>query len=372
MVKKMISEKFNIISINNIVLKQFEKEKKQKDEARKNIHEINSFLLEYNDTGQDLLNNLNKYRDSLFNFLNDKNDKYLYIAKTKLLINEYENILKIPILSQNINEYQKKKNKILYDYINIIKNLIKEKNWTEIPLLLNSKETFSCQSCDNKDVNKFEIDEYNRKICLECATQQDTLNIGFTHKDYNRINMIGKFVYNRIIHFQDCIKQYQGKQNCKIPQKVYDDLDKKFKAYRLLIESENESIKYSKITRDHINMFLKELKYTKHYENVNLIYFNITGKRFDDISYLEHLLIEDFKELVNLYDELHGKDKPEELDRKNFMNVQYILFQLLKKYEHPCKIEDFSILKTIDRKIFHDKICSKLFKKLNWNFTPTF
>ena len=119
-------------------------------------------------------------------------------------------------------------------------------------------------------------------------------------------------------------------------------------------------------------MFLKELKYTKHYENVNLIYFTLTNKRVDDISYLEEQLIEDFKELVSLYDELHGKDKEEELDRKNFMNVQYLLFQLLRRHNHPCKIEDFTILKTIDRKLFHDTICKNLFNKLGWKFTPTF
>ena len=119
-------------------------------------------------------------------------------------------------------------------------------------------------------------------------------------------------------------------------------------------------------------MFLKQLKYPNQYENINFIYYNLTNKRIDDIEFLEHQLIDDFKELANLYDLVHGKDTPGALDRKNFMNVQYILFQLLKRHNHNCNIEDFAILKTVEKKKFHDEICSKLFEKLCWNFTPTF
>ena len=258
------------------------------------------------------------------------------------------------------------------------------KEWTNLdippnPDKIDNKDLNSyCPSCENMDKDKFEIDDFNRKTCLDCSTQQSAIETGITHKDYVRVNIVGKFIYNRVLHFQDCIKQYQGKQNCKIPEKLYRDLDLKFKAYRLLIsEPQNGTplpnhIKYSKITRNHILEFLKELKYTKHYENVNLIYFILTNKRIDDIGHLEDQLVNDFKELVYLYDEIHGKDKPDELKRKNFMNVQYLLFQLLRRHGHICKIENFTMLKTIDRKLFHDTICKNLFDKLGWKFTPTF
>ena len=138
---------------------------------------------------------------------------------------------------------------------------------------------------------------------------------------------------------------------------MFDGLDKKFKAFRLLNESESDYVKYSKITKDHITLFLKQLNFTNQYENANYIYFTLTGKQQDNIEYLEHQLIEDFKELSNLYDVIHGKDKPQELKRKNFMNVQYILYQLLKNRNHPCNIKDFSVLKTVEKKKFHDDIC---------------
>ena len=58
------------------------------------------------------------------------------------------------------------------------------------------------------------------------------------------------------------------------------------------------------------------------------------------------------------------------IDRKNFINTQYVLYQLLLKHKHPCNKEDFTILKTLDRKTFHDEIMSNIFLQLGWNFVP--
>ena len=38
-------------------------------------------------------------------------------------------------------------------------------------------------------------------------------------------------------------------------------------------------------------------------------------------------------------------------NRKNFINNQYVLYQLLTKYKHPCDISEFNILKTVETKI---------------------
>jgi hypothetical protein len=91
----------------------------------------------------------------------------------------------------------------------------------------------------------------------------------------------------------------------------------------------------------------------------------MTGKKPDDISYLEDKLLEDFDILTDLYDK-----KFKNLERKNFINTQYILYQLLLRHKHPCSKEEFTILKTIDRKTFHDDITRVLFEINNWNFSP--
>jgi hypothetical protein len=134
----------------------------------------------------------------------------------------------------------------------------------------------------------------------------------------------------------------------------------------LLVGDENTSKteKFKNITKEHIAIFLKELGYSKHYENINLIHYNITGIKPDDIGYLEDKLLEDFDTLTEVYDKTF-----KHIDRKNFINTQFCLYQLLIKHKHPCKKEDFSILKTIDRLNFHNEVCSRLFEMCNWSFT---
>jgi len=191
-----------------------------------------------------------------------------------------------------------------------------------------------------------------------------------SYRDSDRVNSSSKYLYDRKTHFKDCYKCYQGKQNCTIPQVLYDDLEEQFELHYLLFgdKSTPKKERFKKITKEHVKMFLKELGYIKHYENVILIHYNMTGKKPDDIGHLENRLDEDFDKLLNLYDLRYAY-----LDRSNFLKNQYILFQLLMRYKHPCKKEDFSnILRTIDRKVFHDEICKELFEELGWNHTPFF
>ena len=330
-----------------------------------------------NDINDDLRQKLFNIQESI---LHDYT-KNIFIAQTHLIIDEYAKILRTPIPriidNENIDIIHRKNNLII-NYLNVARELINNKQWN-VYIPLDPKEStcgLVCSECGKSEC--FEIDEFNRRTCLFCSNQQTIIETGTTHKDYSRVNIVGRFIYNRVLHFQDCIKQYQGKQNCKIPESVFDDIDHKFKAHRMLVSVSNggrksrNPIRYSLITREDVSWVLKSLKYTKHYENINLIYFILTNKRVDDISHLEDQLIEDFKQLVDIYDETHGKDKPDALNRKNFMNVQYLLFQLLKRHDHPCRIENFTILKTVDRKQFHDKICMNLFNKLDWKFTPIF
>ena len=371
----------NILSLNSAVLKRMEKEEIINEEK---IQLLDTLLL---DTSHHLVQSVYEELQAMKKVVlhEKKTSRALFFARTHALINEYTNILKKPIshVKEDNLPILRRKNELIVGFLDIVRQMAKTKEWADLDIPPNPEKVDNidlgsyCPSCENTDEDRFEIDDFNRKTCLNCSTQQYAIETGITHTDYTRVNIVGKFIYNRVLHFQDCIKQYQGKQNCKIPDNLYQDLDDKFRSYRLLITDTTDTplpkhIKYSKITRNHIMMFLKELRYTKHYENVNLIYFTLTSKRVDDISHFEDRLVDDFKELVSLYDDIHGKDKPEELDRKNFMNVQYLLFQLLRRHGHPCKIENFTILKTIDRKLFHDTICKNLFDKLGWKFTPTF
>ena len=184
--------------------------------------------------------------------------------------------------------------------------------------------------------------------------------------------MSSKYTYERRIHFKDCINQYQGKQNSSIDEKIFNDLEEQFERHGLLKGDKSipKKIRFENVTKEHVLLFLKETNHAKYYEDIVLIFHKMTGKKVDDISHLEVQLMEDFDKISNLYDKkfkFTGK-----VDRKSFINTQYVLFQLLRRYKYPCKKEDFNMLKTLDRKCFHDEIVRELFEHLNFNFTPIF
>ena len=212
----------------------------------------------------------------------------------------------------------------------------------------------------------------NMLVCEKCGftPEQNNVSTSISFKDINRVNLASKYLYDRITHFKDCINQFQGKQNCTIDKSVYDDLIRQFLLHDLIPENHVSIPKetaFQRITKEHIMLFLKDCRHTKHYEDVVLIHSHFTGIQPPDITHLENQLLHDFDQLTCLYDKKHRQQ-----DRKNFINTQYVLYQLLKRHKFPCKKEDFNILKTIDRKFYHDDICKSLFEELHWNFNPTF
>lgn len=333
----------SILTINDTILRRFDIDLEDTKEKLAVVDDLLTLKDSFNIT---TITNLNLIRKAYRTKLSSDN-KDMFIAQTGLLIQRYKDILSKPMAAKDKKAYDKYKKDIEVEFLRVVSRIIKVNQWYDIII----------PTVEHKSP--------------EPEPEQDTFDTEITYRDYDRVNIVSKFSYSRVSHFQECIKQYQGKQNCKIPKEVLENLEKKFKAFKLLNDTEGE-VKYGKITREHIFLFLKQLGYTNQYENVNFIYCILTGKKIDDIEHLEYQLIEDFKELTNLYDQVHGKDKHQELKRKNFMNVQYILYQLLRNRNHPCSIKDFSVLKTVEKKKFHDEVCSKLFEQLGWNFTPTF
>jgi hypothetical protein len=323
-------------------------------------------------TRNEIKMNIDDLAKHIENIENDV-DYNFYLFESGEIIAKYNMLLKVPVkmsftgtiqsTSQEKIELVKKFVLIAQKYyakFNINFNIDTEKRK---PLKENTQS--ACENCSNK--KDFFIED-GVNICLICGTQQDRIDYSSSHKDSERVNISTKYTYDRKVHFRDCINQYQGKQNCTIDPKVYQDLENAFEKHHLLVYTKNADryTKFSKITKEHIMMFLKELEHSKHYENVNLIHYNLTGKKPDDISYLEEKLLNDFDILVETYDKHFKKT----IDRTNFISTQYVLYQLLQKYKHPCKKEDFVILKSSERKNLHSNLLESLFQILNWNYIP--
>lgn len=268
---------------------------------------------------------------------------------------------------------------ILKNYFHLVQTYFPDdyriNEWDKIRSTIETSQTENktssktkCQVC-NSDFSNFTIYE-NHFVCEKCGCVSTTTHSNISYKDIDRVNISSKYTYDRRTHFRDCINQYQGKQNASISKNVYDSLTQHFVSHGIVPENYASLPKedaFKDVTKEHILLFLREIKQTKHYEDVVLIHHQLTGKPAPDISHLENVLLNDFDILVETYDR-----KFKNSERKNFINTQYVLFQLLKRHRFPCRKEDFNMLKTVDRKYFHDQICSELFSDIGWSFTALF
>lgn len=300
-----------------------------------------------------------------------------YLAETMEIMQTYRSILATPqkidfLGTSPKNPNNKQKTLTIQKFLEVAK--------TYRPDLIPSstEKTIICQNCSNK--KDFELIEGSVHVCSKCFARQHILGYASSYTDVDRVNVSSKYMYDPRVHFRDCMNQYQGKQNCTIPLAVYQDLERQLELHHLLVKTEEGAppariqsfqdiphARFQQITKNQILLFLKELGYPKHYENVHLIHFNLTGISPDNISHLEEQLLADFDALIELYNKLYSNIK-----RKSFINTQYVLYQLLYRHKHPCNKEDFIVLKTVDLKAFHDDICKTLFTELGWNMSPYF
>lgn len=319
----------------------------------------------------------------------DSNVHY-YLIHSIPLLDKYKELLHKQVKVQFIgamvqSDAVEEINSVIRDYLKLVRryfpeefrhnNLQEMEKYIMAPpptqnsqLRLGGKKYQKCHSCQVENVRIVNHD--NNFICEQCGYIFDSISNDISFKDMDRVNISNKYQYDRRTHFKDCINQFQGKQNATIEKDVFADLIEQFRLHHLIPENYEElpkEVAFDAITKEHVMLFLKETDHTKHYEDVVLIHHILTGKPTPDISHLENNLLHDFDELTTLYDKKYRNN-----ERKNFINTQYVLFQLLKRHKYPCRKEDFNILKTIDRKYFHDSIMQNLFETLGWNIHPLF
>jgi len=366
----------DILNIDKNIRDKWKMNDEKMSEIDKNINEIKEILetklsIHIIKDLHEKYNKLEKYKKDMIDFQTNLN---FYIMDVTPILETYKNVIlqssKISFMTKRITNQQDVR-VIVKKYLEILKTYHIDYGDLDDIVSKNNKSPLKKKECKKcKSSVEFIFNEYNNvEICESCGTQEEKSYKSSCYKDISRVNVSNKYTYERRIHFKDCINQYQGKQNSTIDQKVYYDIEKQLILHGI-IKDDNLVNRYNRVTKEHILLFLKETGHSKHYEDIVLIYHKLTGKKVDNISHLEDVLMEDFDKISNVYDQkfkFTGK-----IDRKSFINTQYVLFQLLRKHKYPCKQSDFNMLKTLDRKSFHDEIVKEIFEYLNFNFTPIF
>lgn len=356
----------DILDIDANIRTNFEKELERLQEYKSKLEMLSLTLEKQNikvNTRLSLEKAYKNMQDRVHNIEN-MTDYNFYMNESSILLEKYRQILKKP---QKVNfmgkstRNNKEKTEIINKYMELAKKYI------DYDFEIKKKRGLSCDNCKNRK-NLIYIDN-SLTICGKCSARITVMKHTSNYNDIERVNISNKYKYDPKVHFRDGVEQYQGKQNCTIPKKVYEDLEEQFERHHLLQGDKDtpKEIRFQNVTKLHIAIFLKTLGYSKQYENINLIHYHFTGIKPNDISHLEGQLLDDFDTLIDLYYKRFNNIK-----RKSFINTQYVLYQLLKRHKYSCKEEEFGILKTTDRKTFHDDVCKQLFEELGWNHTPFF
>ena len=289
----------------------------------------------------------------------EQGDLPFYISDTICIIESYKKLLKIPKKINFMGKVEKdnsidtRMTLIVDEYVKVSSEYkyIHTDNVTEV----------KCSSCGH-DIDMKNATDESISVCDHCSSEQGVGMMLSSFSDSSRVHISSKYSYDRKSHFIECINQYQGKQNVVIQEQLIADIFSKLQSYDLLVHN-NVVKRYSKVTKKAILSIIKELGHPKHYENINLIFSKVTGSELIDICHIQDNILNDFDILSDTYDKLFG-----DIERKNFINTQYILYQLLRKHGHDCNSSDFSGVKTIDRKFFHEDVIRRIFEHLGWNY----
>jgi hypothetical protein len=347
------------------------------------LHVVDTLLaLEKSNLRPGMIYKLNNLKDSLTRNVEEyENLKYFNIDVAPL-IEKYHSLNKqtmtIPFFNtnkKNLKEHSIKKEQTQKEFIQKLKEYTNLKNFEFMMKNYAFVPKSSPPPCICGNKSEFIRDE-DRAVCAICSTEQSLISNTSSFSDVGRVNMASKYTYNRKVHFRDCIIQYQGKQKTHIPEEIYTILEVKLVEKKVINDSSSRLKRYEKVTRVMVLDMLKELEskdIKKFYDDIVLIHHTLTGQACDNIENLEDSLLDDFDKLTETYDNLYtNKENNEEggkvTKRKNFINAQFVLYQLLRKHGHSCNEMDFLTLKTSERKKYHHTICKELFSILGWNY----
>ena len=362
----------DILTLDQTIQKKLQKEKdkillykKELEESKYRLQHLSNSV-SYREK-KILIDDIQRLDEKIYNIQTGKNVAE-YVVLSQKLVNEYLEILKIPVKISFIKKKTDispeiiRKGQIWTEFLKIAKKFLTIEEYTNLNVSSSQKpqqqeDNISLCICGSNDVdNKGD----HLVICNICGKETEKIPLTSSYKDIDRINPTQTIDYERKMHFKDVWNQHQGKQNTYIKPKVFTDLDKAFEKHGLLdLTATTKEDRYKNITMDHVRMFLGLTKNNKQYENHRLIWSLITGKPLPDLSHLENIVIADFELLCETYDALG-------FNRTNFLNANFTTYQLLRRRGIKVREDDFQLLKTIERRYEYNMIYGKCCKVLGW------
>ena len=365
---------YNILSIDVILRKKFEQDKKNNlVKLREKLKIENKKVLERQNMIERKISRkkIRECEDEIEKYENDTNS-INYEKKSKPLLENYRKLKKISTVVSFIKnskeeltapeneEEQKIRHAIIFEYLECARKYI------TIDLIRELPSSGSCFGCGTKfDSIELIEDESGASICPVCSLE--TINIVKKpfFSDGSRVNN-SRNNYEDRANFEKVLMRYQGKQITKPEKMLYDKLDDYFISKGLPSSKEYRAMKLLPngtkpgSSKDLMIESLSNIGCSGYYDDINLICNIFFGWPLPDISHLEDDIMRDYDEFQKVYESLDKEG------RKSSLNSQWKLYILLKRRGWPCKKRDFKIPTTPHILEYHKTITKQIYKILDW------
>lgn len=194
-------------------------------------------------------------------------------------------------------------------------------------------------------------------VCPVCGYSMCYLDATAANMSYSDDYEMTTFSYKRISHFEDCLKQIQGKESYVVP-----DADMQ----RIMQELHTQRVTdLDHITPALVRDVVKRLRLRKAYDHVIQIVSRLTGRKPQRLSAeAEDRCRAMFMRMNPAFD----RNCPH--DRKNFLSYNYVLFRCLHLMGLHSMLPSIALLKGREKLLFADQIFAKICADLGWTFVP--
>ena len=226
-----------------------------------------------------------------------------------------------------------------------------------------------CPGC-GIDFSQVMIDEESGLCICDCGVERENLSQHSLYKDSTRVNIGNRNNYEDWENFEKALTRYQGRQQNKPPQKLYDQLDAYYRKIQKSLGVEiraRPSLSDGKKEGTSRQMMLDALCETNnsaYYDDVNLVMNVYWSWKLPDVAHLEAQIMQDYYLTQQVYNSEphHGRDAS--------LNTQFRLYVHLLAVGHRCCRDDFKIQTSRDSLEFHQEMWKKMCDKTGVKFHP--
>ncbi len=353
------------------MVKQFSKQKQEKDELQNKIETIINAIKTLDDRRDSFSQSDIRTRADL---LNQKDELEFQI---KTINSGYDEM-----------DYYDKAGDLISDYYEMRDNLeVKTKETKNILEFLCKKEKQPITNTDTKTQNRAGLfekycqrvdgirvvkdDGSNRvKYCSECNIEKilDMAESAYICPCCGDSEMIildedrqikDYSPYKRVNHFREWLNQFQAKQTPDIPEQVFIDIVKELNKKRIT--------DLSTLNKKKMKDILKKIGFNGYYEHVPYIINKLNNLPPPKITRdMEKLFISMFFKIQDPW------EMYKEPDRKNFLSYSYVLYKFCELLELDHLLDCFHLYKDPHKVIKNDVIWEKICKHLNWEYISSF